>query len=88
MLAVFYLSLKWLHIFRILIFSTVTCKFVMRSGRNWIHLNSCWMCYYKSGRGLEVPTTIPLYTFTKLAPVQSLTELRGLRSLFLIPIFA
>lgn len=44
------------------------------------------------GRGLEVPTTTPhytwLYTFTELTPVQSLAELRGLQSLFLIPIFA
>jgi len=39
-----------------------------------------------------VPTTTPhytwLYTFTKLTPAQSLAELRGLQSLFLIPIFA
>jgi hypothetical protein len=38
-----------------------------------------------------VPTTTPhytwLYTFIELTPVQSLAELRGLQSLFLIPIF-
>jgi len=40
-----------------------------------------------------VPTTTTpyytwLYTFTELTPVQCLAELRGLQSLFLIPIFA
>lgn len=44
------------------------------------------------GRGLEVPTTTPhytwLYTFTELTPVQCLAELRGLQSLLFILIFA
>lgn len=44
------------------------------------------------GRGLEVPTTTPhytwLYTFTERTPVQCLAERWGLQSNFLIPIFA
>ncbi|KAK2995377.1 hypothetical protein RJ640_029009 [Escallonia rubra] len=48
--------------------------------------------FFLPGRGLEVPTTTPhytwLYTFTELTPVQCLAELRGLQSLLFIPIFA